>query len=631
MAKGGLGGLSTTKVILLLTVVIAIGSVFTILSFLSTSGIIGEIGNLQGEFQTLSDQVNSQQSLDIEELLAQLPFDEGTTQQPQLVIEQPDGFTATDQDLISAFLDAIGITQTETFGIKADVTLVDANLEQQIESAFVRVQPLDPRTVILEPSPETDLLRFFINTDFSTQIADNGINFHKFSGWDIIQDFGSGASIPIVVTTTSNCAGLENTGVCIQVFGSKNNDDDVRNGSVLHGIGKTIDLSDWTGEGDLILSFDWDCNRFFTRGNQLVVNIKGEDFFQELDRNCPQNQKFTKEISEIVGNSNQVTVQIGVRVGNVDKFRADYKFNNVKIIGNSIIKRTATEVISLIDQLSIIQNTQEQRILDLGFIQLNLFGSTVFPNERVVLTGDFETRLNDKTVTQHQLTASGTTNSGGIIPIKIDGIETFFFKIDEQFYSEDSFQKLTFIVNNMIVNVGEGEELRTFEYHTPFTAYLLEFNVRLDEIVAFNEKDVAISIIKSDSTLKTCGLSQGVDPITQPEILPPVVRIIVNGFTLATTNPIVGKTAITNTITGEVQKSAEFCQTVPNLPRDTEITFKIENNFFEVASPITQANYFVKCTLTACSSNIGFSLTETELINMGIVPCDPEKRVDCPI
>ena len=62
MAKGGL---SNTKVILLLTIVIAIGSIFTVLSFLSTTGLLGEVGNLQGEFQTLADQVNSQEAIDI--------------------------------------------------------------------------------------------------------------------------------------------------------------------------------------------------------------------------------------------------------------------------------------------------------------------------------------------------------------------------------------------------------------------------------------------------------------------------------------------------------------------------------------------------------------------------------------
>ncbi len=609
-------GISTTQVILLLTVVIAIGSVFTILSFLSTSGIIGEIGNLQGEFQTLSDQVNSQDAIDIEELLAQLPVDQGTTAPTEIIIEQPEGFTATDQDIISAFLDAIGVTQTETFGVKANVQLIDANFEQQIASSFATVQPLDPRTVIVEPDIDLDTLRFFINTDFSTQIADNGRNYHKFSGWDVIQDFRGFASIPIVVITSTNCGGLENTGICIQVIGSKSDDDDTANGTWLHGIGKTISISDWTGEGDLVLAFDWQCNAGFRRSaNVMVVTIQGDSALRQEISTCTGSpEKFTTIINNLVdknsnpvlGNSEEVTVQIGVRVGNVDKFRADYKFNNVEIIGNSKLKRVAVETIGLIDSFSIIQNEAEQRILDLGFIQLDLIGETVFPNEKVLLTGDFETRINDKTISQHQLTANDITDTAGQIIIRIDGQNEFIFKLDEQFYQEDSFQKLTFIVDNLVVNVGEGAEQRTFEYHIPFTAYLLEFNVRPDEIVAFNEDDLAISVLKNDSTFISCGTSAS-DLIE--EVLPPSVELIANAFTFAITNPEAGKIAITDPITKEVQKNAEFCQTVPNLPRDTEITFKIGNQFFEVASPPTQANYFVKCTPIGCSSNIGYSTT----------------------
>lgn len=607
-------GLSNNQIFIILTIPITIGSVVTILGFLVTTGVLGEVGNLQGEFQTLSDQVNSQEAIDIEELLAQLPFDEGTTEPTEIIIEQPEGFTATDQDIISAFLDAIGVTQTETFGVKANTELIDANFEQQIASSFTTVQPLDPRTVIVEPDVNADELRFFINTDFSTQIADNGRNYHKFSGWDVIQDFGRSASIPIVVITSSNCGGIENTGICIQVIGSKNNDDDTANGSVLHGIGKTIDISDWTGEGDIALAFDWQCNPNFRRSsNVMVVTVSGDSSLRQEIGTCTGSaEKFTAIINDMVdkngnpvlGNAEEVTVQIGARVGNVDKFRADYKFNNVQIIGNSIVKRIAQETIGLIDALSIVQNDEEQRILDLGFIQTDFIGETVFPNERVLLTGDFETRINDKTISQHQLTANGITNSAGQIPIKVDGQNEFIFKVDEQFYAEDSFHKLTFIVDDLVVNVGEGAEERIFEYHIPFTAYLLEFNVRSDEIVAFNEDDLAISVLKNDSTFISCGTSAG---DMTPEVLPPSVELIANSFTFAITNPDAGKNAITNPITKEVQEDTEFCQTTPNLPRDTEITFKIGNQFFEVASPATQANYFVKCTPNGCSSNIGYS------------------------
>lgn len=595
-------GISNNQIILILTIPISIGSIVTIFSFLLTTGLVG---GLESDIRSLSDQVEQQPAL--EDFLAELPVEEdpvGTNATSNIVIEEPSGFSASDQDLISAFLDAIGIKVTETFGVRADVVLIDSDFEEQFDSSLVKVQPLDPREVILSETPEIDDLRFFVNTDFSRQISDDGLHHHKFTGWDVVKDSGNFAGVPIIVTTTTNCANIPNTGLCVQSIGSKSDDDDTANSSVIYGVSKKIDISDWTREGDLTLAFDWDCNPNFRRSTtSLEVKVQGEFFFKDSVTTCNGLEKYTKELSQIAGNSNDLTIQIGTKVGNPDKFRVDYKYNNIQLVGNSVIKRIAQETIGLIDGLSIIQNDADQTILDLGIIQTKLFGQTIFDNEKVVLTGDFETRINDKTVTQHQLSASGVTQ-GKTIPIRIDGQDEFFFKLDQQFYEEDSFQKLTFIVNNLIVNVGEGEELRTFEYHTPFTAYLLEFNVRPDEIVAFNEKDVAISVLKNDSKLITCGLSAG---DINPEVLPPVVSIRANGFEFAVTNPEAGKGAITDPLTKEVQKDTEFCQTVPQLPRDTELTFNIGNEFFEVFSPVTQKNFFVKCTTNGCSSNIGFS------------------------
>ncbi len=246
---GKRGGLSNNQILLILTIPITVGSVVTILSFLLTTGVIG---GLESDIRSLSDQVDQQTAL--EDFLAQLPVDQidpvgsNTT---TVVMEQPAGFSASDQDIISAFLDAIGIKVTETFAIKSNVVLIDSDFEEQIESSLVKVQPLDPREVLLSETPEIDDLRFFVNTDFSRQISDNGLNHHKFTGWDVVNDFGRSASIPVVITTTTNCASVPNTGLCVQVVGSKSNDDDTANGSVIHGVSKKIDLSDWTREGDL--------------------------------------------------------------------------------------------------------------------------------------------------------------------------------------------------------------------------------------------------------------------------------------------------------------------------------------------------------------------------------------------
>jgi len=593
---------TNNQILLILTIPITIGAVVTIVSFLATTGIVG---GLESDIRSLSNQVDQQPAL--EDLLAQLPVapdppPTGQNVTQEIIIEQPAGFTATDQDLISAFLDAIGVTVTETFGITSQVNLIDADFENQIESSFVKIQPLDPREVILPQAPDVENIRFFINTDFSRQLADNGRNYHKFSGWDIVNDFGGASSIPVTMTTTTNCGSIPNTGLCVQTVGSKNDDDKTANGSVLHGFTKTIDLSDWTREGNLVFNLDYNCNEFFYRGATQMRIIVSADMSSETRFACADGHH-TEEISDLIGNSNSVTIQFGGQTNSVDKFRMDYKFNNAQVIGNSIIKRMAQETISLIDGLSIVQNNQDQTILDLGIIEVKLIGDTIFDNEKVVLTGDFETRINDATISQHQLTANGFSQANKI-PIRIDGQDSFFFKLDEQFYGTDTFNKLTFIVNNMVVNLGEGDELRTFEYHIPFVAYLLEFNVRPNEIVAFNEEDLAISVLKNDSTLITCGLSAG---DINPEVLPPAVNVIANGFTLTTTNPDAGKGALRDPLTGEIQKDAEFCQTVPNLPRNTEITYKIGNEFFEVFSPVTQANYFVKCTTNGCSSNIGYA------------------------
>jgi ABC-type lipoprotein release transport system permease subunit len=102
-------GISNNQILLILTIPITIGSVVTILSFLATTGVIG---GLESDIRSLSDQVDQQPALD--DLLAQFPIPDPTptnvTIIEQTIVEQPEGFTSTDQDLITAFLDAIGVT-----------------------------------------------------------------------------------------------------------------------------------------------------------------------------------------------------------------------------------------------------------------------------------------------------------------------------------------------------------------------------------------------------------------------------------------------------------------------------------------------------------------------------------------
>lgn len=579
------GGISNTKLILLLTVVIAIGSVFTILSFLSTSGIIGQIEEVKIITESLE--------IPVPTFIVDAPPTQPVEIQTE--IPPPSGFQTSDQDLISAFLDSIGATVTETFTVVADVKLVDANQEQVIEQSFLQVQPLDPRTVITVADEEIEPLRFFINTDFSSQLADDGKKFHQFSGWDVIRDTGGASGVPITITTTTTCSGVPNTGLCAQTVGNKNNDDSVTNAGVLYGLTRDIDMSDWTREGQIFVRLDYSCNTAFSLNSLIIIKI-GAQTAIERTLPCVAQGSFNEEVSVLMGNSNTLTVQFGARTINPDKFRVDAKYNNPQVIGNSIVKREAIETLQT---FSIIQNDQEQRILDLGFIDIALRGQTIFDNEQVSVTGTLETRIDDKTISKHDVTGFGVTTNNEIA-LRVQGQDSLIFKLDDQFFEPETFHTFKALLNDFIVNVGTGADQRTFEYHIPFLIYFLEFNVLPNEIVAFNTDNRAISVSVNDSTLITCGLSAGSDPIAEPKVLPPVVSVISGGLTLTTTNPESGSNQL------GLGERAEFCGTIPELPRNTVITFKINNSFFDVNSPATQANYFVKCTDQGCSSNIGF-------------------------
>lgn len=506
----------------------------------------------------------------------------------------PEGFQISKDDLITVFLENLGLTQIETFNILIETDLIDANLESVVQQSFLRVQPLDPTEVIVDVSGELDPSRFFINTDFSTQLADNGRNYHQYSGWNIIQDFGGASGIPVSITVTQNCR-VPDTGKCIQVSGSKNKDDDAHNGSVFHGISKTIDISDWTREGELIVEIDYDCNTSFLRNARFLAIITGDGSEQHILQ-CASGQHFKRTVSSsTIGDNNGLRVSFGAQALNVDGFRMDIQFNNAQVIGNSVAKR---EAIGILETLSIVQNDQEQRILNLGFIETNLVGETLMDGERVTITGVLEARIDDKTTSVHDITGSGITVNNQI-PLRIEGMDSLVFVLDEQNFQGDSFHTLKFIIDDVIANVGEGANQRTFEYHTPFIAYFLEFNVLDNRITGFNQLNRAIVYPVSDSVFQSCGITANPSN-SLPEILPPVINIIQNGFTIAVTEPTAG-------IIGQLGENEEFCSVIPDLPRDTTITFKVQDNFFDVSTPINQMNYFLKCDRSGCNSNIGFS------------------------
>ena len=79
---------------------------------------------------------------------------------------------------------------------------------------------------------------------------------------------------------------------------------------------------------------------------------------------------------------------------------------------------------------------------------------------------------------------------------------------------------------------------------------------------------------------KTCGLTQGLDS-TEPEVKPPVVQVLEQGFTIITTNPDAGKFE-----QDDIEKTNRiYCSIYPNVPRDTDLLFKIDDQFF-LATPL---------------------------------------------
>lgn len=584
------------NIVVLLTVIIALGAIVTITSFLIQIGII----NI-----SLEDKPN------LLPVAGEIPFVQDANAEPEEEDNIPDpvGFKSSDQDLISAFLDSLGLRVTETFTVNANVRLFDANQKVTIDTSSLKVQPLDPRTVIVAPTDDIPQDRFFINTDFSKQINDAGTNYHRFTGWDWVNEPSSCTStgdefqpfincpLPdVAITVTNSCSPFENQKICVQVTGNRNCKEKCGFiASYLHGLTKEIDISDWTRDGELIARVDYSCNPASFSSKYWVV-VRGT-FEKQYELPCVTNGVFKQDVSDVAGIAGKLTFQYGAQATFTKRYFFDIKFNHPQVIGNSVIKRQAIEAIQ---SLSIVKNDAEGRILDLGFIETSLIGKTIFDNEKVTVQGVLETRIDDKTISKHQVTASGITVNKEL-PLKIDGQNQFIFSLDEQNFKEDSFHTFKIMLNDFVVNIGEGNQQRTFEYHTPFLVYVLEFNVKAGEIIAYGVDDKAISVLKSDSTFVTCGLSSGENSILEPKVLPPVVSIIQNGFTIATTNPEAGQN-IPN-----LGKNAEFCSVIPKLPRDTTLTFKINNNFYEKQIPASQTNLFVKCTREGCTSNIGYS------------------------
>jgi hypothetical protein len=507
----------------------------------------------------------------------------------------------------------IGNGVTEKFLIAPKVILLDANQEQQLFETTLIIEPLDPRTTVQIPpelvEPES-VIRFFINDDFSRQLNAEGTKYHQWTGWE---KFIEGNHISPSWQFSRTCGQIaEHNDGCLKMTIHRDCIDTedfkcpaFQNG--LYGFFKVADISDWTFERPLKIGFDYSVQDK-QRNIEYLARINNQQFVLDPVPTGHFEVDATDILCQTTSQGVQcvdtVSVVFGLNPKNNDHVDGTIFFNNAFVSGPSVVKK---EAINILEQLSLfirqltLFSTQGD-ILDLGFIQVSVDGITVNPNERVVLEGVMEIRLDDKTVNTSRLSATGFTSSvTNNIQINIEGRPTLAFSLDDENF-EDGFHDFKIIFRDIIVNIGEGTNTRTFEYHKSFVAYILEFNFNGDQFVAFGEDNRAISVFKNDSTLKTCGLTQGLDS-TEPEVKPPVVQVLEQGFTIITTNPNAGKFERDN-----VEKTNRiYCSLYPNIPRDTNLLFKVNEEFFEVSSPASQKNWDVTCNRMGCTSNFGYS------------------------
>ena len=504
-------------------------------------------------------------------------------------------------------LSAVGIGEgvTEKFAIAPKVILVDANQEQTLFETTLIIEPLDPRTtVIIEPElvEAESVVRFFIDDDFSSQLNNAGTNHHQWTGWEkAVQGNHPAPSWQF----TRDCAGIvEHNDGCLKMTAFRDCIDSEDNKCPdftrgFFGFFKIKDISDWTQERPFKVGFDYSVEGK-QRNIQYLARVNGQVF--ELP--AVATGHFEVDVTDILCTETAQSIQcddllnfqFGLNPTNSDHVDGTITFNNAFASGPSVVKRDA---IDLLDQLTLFARGG---IIDFGFIQISLDGISVNPNEKVVLQGNMEIRLDDVTVSTKRLSATGNTSiDKNSIPINIEGRPSLAFSLDDEDFTE-GFHDFKIILRDFTVNLGEGTDTRTFEYHKTFVAYILEFNFNGDQFVAFGDENIAISVFKNDSTLKTCGITLGMDS-TEPEVKPPVVQVLEEGFTIITTNPDAGKFA-----DDDIGKTNRvYCSIYPNIPRDSNLLFKINQEFFEVASPASQKNWDVTCNREGCTSNFGYS------------------------
>lgn len=549
---------------------------------------------------------------DIENIQIEVP-DAEKLGQNSVIQGAPELFQESTQDPLEILIDevttttGIGEPVTEKFLIAPKIILLDANQAQQLSEVTLIIEPLDPRTTVdIEPTlvePPT-VIRKFIDIDFSTQISIDGKNHHQWSGWEKYVD-GNNPSPSWQFTRSCGQIVNHNDGcVMIQIHRG-----DCKNTTttqcpaftnILYGFFRVADISDWTLGRPLKVGFDYSVQGT-TRDVQYIAQINGKQFILDPVPTGHFEVDATDVLCETTGQSVQcddtITVVMGLNPLRSRNTDGQIFFNNAFVSGPSVAKR---EALNTLEQLTLFSTGG--KILDLGFIQVSLDGVTVNPNEKIVLEGVMEIRLDDKTVDTKRLAATGTTSSNtNSIPISIEGRPSLAFSLDDELFTE-GFHDFKIVLRDFIVNIGEGTETRTFEYHKNFIAYILEFNFNGDQFVAFGEDNMAISVFKNDSTLKTCGLTEGLES-TEPEVKPPVVQVLDQGFTIIKTNPDAGM------FQRDIDEKTNrvYCSIYPNVPRDTALLFKVNDKFFDVISPASQKNWDVTCNRLGCTSNFGYS------------------------
>ena len=265
----------------------------------------------------------------------------------------------------------------------------------------------------------------------------------------------------------------------------------------------------------------------------------------------------------------------------------------------------------------------EGRLLDLGSIQTSFLGITTDSNRgeesQFNLEGTVEFYLDDDLITTKKLYGSeqGSTNTHELFIV--DSIPppfsnrplafTFTLSDEGKDWVNNSDHVYRIVITEISAVLQSDENTKRFSWNGQKIAY--ELNVRLDDSkkVILNQSNNAISIFKSDSTIKMCGTSEhfkfkygmgGTTVSNNPSV---TVRNSDNVILAQ----IGSNLTINESISDNLQKTGKhnygsivtsYCsETMSGIPRDSDIVIELkrdgETKSYEVHTPKSQINYHI--------------------------------------